>query len=55
MTLSFKVLGYTLASIELEIPADHGDVATAVEAVETAVDRGVKRVSNWWLRKLSKG
>jgi hypothetical protein len=43
MTLSFKFLGFEIATIELALP-ESTDVRL------TPVDRGVKGLSRWWVK-----
>lgn len=47
MTLSFKVLGFELARIDLELPP------AAVREL-TPLDRGIKGMSNFWVRRMNR-
>lgn len=52
MKLTFKVLGYTITTLELELPA--GESNPVEEIVETVIERGIKKTSKWWLKGLFK-
>lgn len=47
MTLSFKFLGFEIATIELALPA-------STDVRLTPVDRGVKGMSNWWVKRMNR-
>jgi hypothetical protein len=44
ITLHFRVFGYDIASLTLDVDLGQSDAPTAV-------DRGIKRVSRWWVTR----
>jgi hypothetical protein len=53
MNLQFKILGVTLASIELNIDLP-GGTDGVLGAVDKAVDEGIHGMSGFWISRLGK-
>lgn len=46
MTLSFKILGFEVASIDLDLPEDKQS------PVKTVVEKAVGGMSRWWTKRM---
>lgn len=46
MTLTFKILGYEVARLDLDI--EHDDPTPPV------IDQGIKKMSRWWVGRMAR-
>lgn len=49
MTLRFNILGYEIARIELDLDEDESK-----EEKVSVLDKGTKKMSSWWVRRMMK-
>lgn len=52
LSVSFNILGFTLASIELDIVRPPEEPATKPV---TVLDRGIKAMSGFWVKRMMSG